>query len=57
MTGLLWRKAAEPQSENWKNRPEDMKRDLRDTAPIYGLLQTAIYKYFIDYLIVGDFHP
>ncbi|MHB9291255.1 hypothetical protein Holit_00328 [Hollandina sp. SP2] len=31
-----------PIEKDWSN----MKRNLRDTAPLYGLLETAIYKYW-----------
>jgi transposase len=31
-----------PIEKSWAN----MKRELRDTAPIYGLLETAIYNYW-----------
>ena len=32
-----------PIEKDWTN----MKRDLRDTAPLYGLLETAIYSYWL----------
>jgi putative transposase len=31
-----------PIAKDWAN----MKRNLRDTAPLYGLLETAIYNYW-----------
>jgi putative transposase len=31
-----------PIEKDWAN----MKRNLRDMAPLYGLLETAIYKYW-----------
>jgi transposase len=48
-TGLLFLPPYSPDFNPIEKVWANMKRNLRDTAPIYDLLQTAIYKYFIDY--------